>query len=331
MERLDHKIEKLFDPSFALNFIESKNSMQAGHVGPLAVTALKKNVSERFYHVVIRYDSPPLAGHPIFCSAHSEERRENAFRALTYIKNNLPSNERESTPIPLFYDETFRAFFYQGMDGNNILQLLNRREADLRGPLELLGTWLAELHQLPAGEEHNFNRHNSLIASVLPGPGHFLPKIEKRFPAYYNLVSQLFEQFVSIEEECAARASIIHGDLHPENVIVDKTNEHISIIDYTDICVADPMRDLGSFIQQLGFMGLGKRNKADIEAMQHWFLKAYETARKSAFTDTERKRIRLYQAWTAFRSTVYFLTKEPAEVREAQHAITLSKQLAEKL
>jgi len=328
MTTTQETISTLFDSGAVRELIDSKNIPQLSNLSGLSITPIKKKTDRDFYHLVIRYDSPALGEYPLFCSAHSEEDRGNAFRALMYVKNNLPQDAADNTPTPLFYDESLRAFFYRGMDGDNLLELLEGSTDEVRTPLAQLGAWLADLHQLPATQKQNFNEYNSAIKTVLPGPRHFLPKIQRKFPEHHERVEKLFYAFVAYEEAVSEPHSLIHGDLHPENVIINSAEGHISIIDYTDICIADPMRDLGSFMQQLSFMGLGKRSDEEIKKMQDHFIAAYEQARKQELSESERKRILLYQAWTAFRSTVYFLTKEPPEEREARHTLEVSEQLA---
>ena len=65
-------------------------------------------------------------------------------------------------------------------------------------------------------------------------------------------------------------------------------------------------------------MARGKRSTDEIKSLQKKFLQAYLSERKIKLTDNLEKRITLYRAWTALRSSIYFLTKEPSEEPQAR-------------
>ncbi|MDP3995049.1 MAG: phosphotransferase, partial [bacterium] len=298
----------------------------------LAATPLKRNIGKNFYHVVIRYDAPGLGDMPVFCSAHSDENRKNAYNALSFITQHGFKKHNVFVPEPLFFDDELKAFFYRGVDGENLLSYIKKTDVSLAPYLDQTAKWIAQLHSIGAGEGQNFNPINSRINTIYPGPEKFLPKIKEKFPKYYGQVKTQFDELAAWEEESLAslpKLHLIHGDLHPENVIINKTDNKVSLIDFTDICTSDWARDVGSFLQQLAFMSGGHRNQEEIDALKNKFTACYFAHRDMAQDANADERIQKYETWTALRSAIYFLTKSPAEAKEAETALAMAQQLSE--
>ncbi len=323
MEQSIQKITKLFDPDFAKSYI-AKNSPYLGekiNLDPtLTITPIKSNIGVSSYHVVIRYDSKSIKGSPIFCSAHSEENRENAYRALLFIQSKSKANKNFITPVPMFFDKEINAFFYQGYNGKNLLYYLKNPLIDISGFLKKTALWASSLHSLPTDGAENYNHDNSKIKTTIPGPEKFLTKIKRLFPELFDKIKAAFEKISSKEEEILSKLDkkcLIHGDLHPENVIITKNGE-VSVIDFTDMCLSDWTRDVGNFIQQLGYMSRGTRNKEYIARAQKIFYEEYLKNRGIKETDEIKNRVDLYKSWSSLRSTIYFLTKASPEPENAK-------------
>ncbi|OJI06546.1 hypothetical protein BK004_03015 [bacterium CG10_46_32] len=325
-------IEQLFDPVFASAYLtEHAPNFAASHnLSDLSITPIKRNIGEKFYHVVIRYQAASFGDILVFCSAHSQENREQAYEALTFINEHGFKAQKVFLPKPLFFEKKFNAFFYQGMEGKTLLTFIRKPDTDLSEYLNQTAYWIAQLHQVDTQDAKNFNPDNSQIKTILPGPERFLPKIKKLFPEYYKQIKTVFEKLVTEEEQSLTHLPhkyLIHGDFHPENVIINKTDGKISAIDFTDICLGDWARDVGGFMQQLEFMSAGFHSQEKIEALQKLFVEYYCTHRSISLLNEDWKRIRMYQIWTALRSAIYFLTKAPAEPKEAKAELTMVQQI----
>ena len=319
MER--YPIEKLFDAKYAENFLKEKlpDLFAENNIANLKVTPIKNKIGKLSYHVVIRYDSKSLDGQAIFCSSHSEEKRSSSYEALNFIKK---ANPALKTPIPLFYDETLNAFFYLGPDGNNLLYYI-RESSDLSDYLKQVAQWLAKFHEISVTKEQNFNPINSLIKTTLPGPDHFLKKIEIKFPNFLEQVKEYFEKLVAQEEynlEKMEKRFLVHGDLHPENIIIDKNNQ-VNVIDFTDVSIGDWAKDMGAFIFQLDYMSGGVMDGGQVEKYKKIFLNEYFSKSGRFDNEENQKRISLYKNWAALRTVIYFLTKMPPEKENANMVI----------
>jgi len=319
-----NEILKLFKKKPALEYIK-KNApffVEQNSIKDLKITTIKKNIGKEknFYHVVIRYDADNLKK-PLFCTAHCEESRQNAFAALKFINKHGFKKTKTVLPAPIFYDKSLNVFMYQGIDGENLLHYIKGRSPKLDKYVQGAGRWIAQLHKIPADKAQNFNKENSRIKTVFPGPSYFLKKIKDKFPSFFVDVQKHFNRLVEKEEKNLSHRSsfaLIHGDFHPENVIINKDTEEISVIDFTDICLADEARDIGAFIQQIRFMSRGNLDLDKMKSLQKKFLRAYLAESGIKLTENLEKRITLYRAWTALRSIVYFLTKEPSEEPQAK-------------
>jgi len=315
-------IKQLFSPDFIKQYLARRAPEFASQndLSGLTITAIKSNIGNTSYHVVIRFDSAYLQDRPIFCSAHSDENRENAFRALTFIKKHSAGNPDFLWPCPLFFDKALNAIFYQGYDGNNLLHYIKDKACGISDYLKKTACWTAMLHNIPIETAQNYNKENSRIKTIIPGPSKFLPKIEKTFPEFFKPIKKEFERLVQEEEKNFAnfdKLCLIHGDLHPENVIIAKAGE-ISIIDFTDICLSDWARDIGVFIQQIGYMSEGLRSREEIAMHQSMFYAEYLKMRSIKETKEIENRVNLYKSWSALRSAIYFLIKLHPEPENAK-------------
>ncbi len=331
-----NQITKIFDPKFVANFLQEKipDFAKKYDLSDLTATPIKRNIGKVFYHIVVRFDSESLGDKPIFCSAHSQENRDNANESLKFINKNGFKDSKVFVPQPLLFDKEFGAFFYRGIDGENLLHYISQKDTNIAPYLEQAAEWIARLHKIPATQKENFNPENSRIQTVLPGPQKFIPKIKRKFPKLSPQVNEYFEKLVQQETRSIARLDreyLIHGDFHPENVIINATDGKVSVIDFTDICMGDWARDIGSLMQQLRYMSRGKRSDEETKKHQQIFVKAYLKARGIKTSNSIERRITLYRAWTALRSTIFFLTKGPAEPKNAKTELEMASSLIKKM
>jgi len=327
------KVKKLFDSKSVIALIKkyAPDFALKNNLSNLTVTPIKKNVGIRSHHVVIRYDSDSIKNKPIFCSSNSKENRENAYKALEFVNKNGFKNTDIFLPKPILFEKELNAFFYQGIDGENLLYYISKN-TDLTNYIEQTANWIAVLHSTPTKGAEKLNQENSRIKTVVPGPEKFLKKIEKNFPSHFKSVKQNFDALVKWEEQNLKNLEnicLIHGDFHPENVIINKTDGKISAIDFTDICLADYTRDIGNFLQQFKFMSLGRREKEETEKYQTLFLEKYLKIRSIKKTKEIEKRINAYIAWTALRSAIYFLVKSHPEPENATQVLKECKTIIE--
>jgi len=287
----------------------------------------KDHIWETTYHVVIEFKTEFFAKDgqtkilSIFCSAHSDEPRQNVYQALKYLWDNGFANDSLTTPHPLFYSDYFKATFYRGVQGNNLYHYIRKKNySEIEKIIPKAAQWFAKLHKMPANKAQNFNPGNSRIKTVIPGKDYILNDIANQYPHYHETYKKIYKILIAKEEEFLASTPkrwLIHGDAHPENII--KMGERkLAVIDFTDICLADFARDLGCFLQQLEYMVMRKINdKKYTDKIKKIFLDNYLDNAKIELDKNLQTRIDTYYNWTAMRTATHHLIKDGAEPKRA--------------
>jgi len=318
-----NKILHLFDEAYVIELFKKEVLPlypTFSDIIRVTIKPYKKMVWTETYHVVISFDVYflNLRGKeikiPIVCSAHSSEERKNVFEALKYLRANNFKKSGFDLPRPLFYSEYFHGTFYRAINGENLLHFIESKETRVvENMVFLAGKLLAKLHQIPAGFEANFNPLNARIETVIPGVSHIFKEMEARYKGLYNEdLKRIYDYFIATEEKffkAHDKLSLIHGDAHPENII--RTGEgRVGLIDFTDLCLGDFARDLGTFIQQLEYKVTIKAGDTTwAEKLKKLFLDSYLEATGITMTSDLQERIELYYNFTAIRTTVFLFLK----------------------
>lgn len=318
-----NKILRLFDEEFVLTYLKSKLLplyLAFKDIGRVEIEPYKKMVWETTYHVVICFHVYFLAATgkevkiPIVCSAHSDEPRENVFLALNYLwAKKFPRNGID-LPRPLFYSEQFNGTFYRALRGKNLLHYIKQKDfLEVEKVVVAAARLFAKLHALPAGTEANFNPINSRIRTVIPGTTVIFQEMTARYGDKYSSdLENIYAYFIKQEEKffnSTAPLKLIHGDAHSENIIKTAANR-IGIIDFTDLCLGDFARDIGTFLQQLEYKIVVKASDQEYAVkMKKLFLDSYLAAAGLILDNNLQARIDLYYNWTAIRTATYWFLK----------------------
>lgn len=336
-----NKIFKLFDEKFVKDLFTHKVLPQYPDfvsVKKIVINAHKKWIWETTYHVVIEFKTlfktkeGKTKELQIFCSAHSHEPRKNVYDGLRFLWSHNFGRGYLTIPHPLFYSEEFRATFYRGVSGHNLYHYIkeNNYEETERVVIKA-AAWFAKLHRLSIKGAANFNEANSRIATVIPGAEHVLDKVRHKYPEHYDLCKKIYDILINKEELFFSNSEkrwLVHGDAHPENVI-KMGKKKIALIDFTDLCLADFARDLGSFLQQLDYMcGRKIEDKAFVLKIRNIFLENYLKNAKIKMDESLEERIKVYYNWTAFRTAIFFLT---SHFNKGEKAGPLLREIADDL
>jgi thiamine kinase-like enzyme len=327
-----NKILPLFDEAFVVDLFRKEVLPlypTFSSINRVVIEPYKKLVWETTYHVVIGFDvffgqaGGPETKIPIVCSAHSNEPRRNVFDVLNYLREKKLPSHGIDLPRPLFFSEHFNGIFYRALKGENLLHYIKHKDtANVERIAIASAQLLAKLHSLSVGPEANFNPNNARIATVIPGVEMIIREIKSRYQEkYYRDLEKIYAYFISQEEKFRAQQTaliLIHGDAHPENIIVTG-EDRIGLIDFTDFCLADPMRDVAAFAQQLEYKIVGKWDKPDYASkIKEIFLNEYFFAAGLTRNENIEDRLALYYNWTAIRtSTFWFLKFDHDEKRAA--------------
>jgi hypothetical protein len=258
-----NKITKLLDENYVKDYFTKKvlpMYPSFKEVRKVRIRPHKKLIWEHTYHVVLEFktvfkthegQSKTL---PIFCSAHSSEPRRNVYESLHFLWQSSFSKGYLSIPHPLFYSEYFRGTFYRGVAGETLYHYIREKNyAEIESVLCKTARWFAKLHNLSTKNAPNFNKENSRIKTVFPGKKHIMDRVISAYPEYEKIYKDFYKRLIEAEKKFFSNNDkrwIVHGDAHPENVI-RMSRKKIAVIDFTDICISDHARDLGSFAQQL--------------------------------------------------------------------------------
>ncbi len=304
----------------------------------IKIEPIKKNIWETTFHVVIKFKTTFLTSEgkikklDIYCTAHSNEPRKNVYDGLKYLWDNGFCQGRFTIPHPLFYSNQFKAVFYRGVQGHNLYYYIRTKNyTEVESIVIKAAAWFAKLHTLPIEKARNFNKENSRIATVFPHSEFTLTKIKSSYSNFYHIYKQALGIFIDQEEKflrSTQRRWLVHGDAHPENIIkISKTK--LAMIDFTDICLADFARDLGTFWQQFEYMSIRKvKDRKYPEKIKSLFLENYLVYTKIKLDKALQRRINNYYNWTAIRTATFFLLKDNPEPERAK---PLLKQICKNL
>ena len=319
-----NKAYKLFDANYIKEYF-SKSILplynQFSEIRKIKVIPHKKMIwGEDAYHVVCEYEvsfvekqagKKKIKKLPIFCSAHSHESRYNVYESLDYLWEKGFGRGYRTIPRPLYFSQRFNGVFYRGVKGYNLYHYI--KEHDFKSIEEVsakAAQWFVKLHQLNTVDAKNFNPRNSRILTVLPGREHVLESVKNAAPEYLDLYQRAYSYFIKQEESFLNKTNkryLVHGDAHPENIIKMGAKK-IAVIDFTDLCLGDFARDIGTFLQQLSYMASRKIDDPEYALkLQRIFLDNYLDSAKIKLDDDLKLRISNYYHWTALRTATFLL------------------------
>jgi len=320
-----NKILPLFDEEFVVDLFKREilpHYPEFIGIKGVNINPYKKLVWKTTYHVVIGFETYFLRADGeevkilIVCSAHSGEPRAKVYLALKYLWAVGFPNKFIELPKPLFYSEEFKGTFYRGLEGENLLYYIqNKNVAIVREIIIGSAKLFARLHALTNFSKAKFDLNNSRIKTVIPGIEIIFKEMGKRYNNKYNHdLVKIYDYFIKHEEKYLSSGVplvLIHGDAHSENII-RTAFQHLGLIDFTDLCLADRARDLGTFIQQLEYKFIA--DDADwANKMKDLFLSTYLEAAKLESSANLQARIRLYYDWTSIRTAIYWFLKADNE------------------
>ncbi len=334
-----NKILHLFDEQFVIDYFRKELLPlypSFKDIERVEISPYKKMVWETTYHCVIGFRvhfqdaSGKITKIPIVCSAHSDEPRENVFEALKFLWDKKFSSHGVDLPRPLFFSEEFNGTFYRALNGENLLYYIKKKDVSNVEKIVIEAAELfAKLHALPCGVEANFNPINSRIRTVIPGTEKIFIEMTARYgDKYCPYLKKVYSYFIEQEEKffnSNEPLKLIHGDAHPENII--KTSENrIGLIDFTDLCLSDFARDLGTFMQQLEYKIVTRISERDYALkMKELFLHTYLTASGLELTQNLKDRIDLYYNFTAIRTSTYLFLVFGHNEKRAEELLNMVK------
>ncbi|MFH1187632.1 MAG: aminoglycoside phosphotransferase family protein [bacterium] len=271
--------------------------------------------------IQIVFSDKQICEKSVFCKAHSDEKKNKSIYYMEILYKNGFNEGAYKVPRPLRYVPELRAGFYEGVQGNNLLYYLKHRDYDkIEQAVKDAAAWINKLHSI---NPEKFNSHEprfTYIRDNYPPIEKVLRDMEKNYPRLHKVFKPLYVKTEKYEEKLidhivkSKRAKIIYADYHPENIIIPRyTREGIAVIDFTDLSLGDPYRDVGTFMEQVEFMSRKYMPASKAKKWSDIFIKEYMAKGKEKPTKDNFKRINLYRLWSCLRNIIHFYYKEDPE------------------
>lgn len=347
LEEQKKKVALLNDEVFikdCLNKNLAKHYSDFVKVQKLELYAYKKHFSKTSSVFVVAYKLEYLGRDnetkklKLVATGHSDGSRKAAFVKLNYLYQHGFDSGKYLVTRPLFYLAENLSFVYEASIGHRLFSLFKTDEhLNLSNAMNLAAAWLKKLHQLETDE--TFVWPKFVINKTGSSIKNFLPDVLASDLDLGTRVKKILASIKKHEAEFAKNLSVclVYGDYHPENVILTSLEaKQIKMIDFTDVALGDPMLDVGSFLQQLDFMGHRFFSRAKVNYEKEYFITSYFGQKFEEIPLEFFPRINLYQAWVALRTAAFlFYMNQGASVRllldEVEQYLALVEKLERKI
>lgn len=316
LEEQKKKVALLNDEAFIKNCLNqnlAKYYPDFVEVRQLDLHAYKKHLGNTGAVFVVGYKVEYLAKDKsvkkikLVATGHSDGSRKLAFAKLNYLYNHDFSSGKYLVTKPLFYLEENLAFFYEASIGHRLFSFFKADEyLNLANAMNLAAAWVRKLHQLELDETFAWPKFS--VHHIGPSVKKFFTDIISHNETLGKRVEKMLVDIKRHEElfDKSLKPCLVYGDYHPENVILTSLEaKKIKMIDFTDVALGDPMVDVGSFLQQLDFMGHRFFSRAKVNYEKEYFVTSYFGQKFADIPLEFFPRINLYQAWVALRTAAF--------------------------
>ena len=297
--------------------VAKKNFPELAAITRIRHAVHKRRVGERrstfIYSCFI--DGTDTAGKKInkhlIYSAHTDGSRLIAYTNMSLLCEHGFNTTPFKMITPLAYLPEIQALIYEAVDGKTLLQYVQSGipSSNLRHLTHLAALWIRKFHAFTPPPEvlERFPAFDML--EVNPRIERVLAKARSADALQAEKLQAFISTFQTVEASLAAEITpgLVYGDYHPENIITeDLRAKDLTVIDFTDVTRGDQLRDIGSFIQQLHFMGRECYPVAEVDEQRRYFVTEYFGKHLDALTTAEFRRVNLYQAWNSLRGFTWF-------------------------
>jgi len=242
--------------------------------------------------------------------------KKRAHTVLHFLWNHGFSKPPLLVPQPLLFDNKTSLLLYVSYQGETLYQLLQKKKIVRLGSLmALMGTWTADLHRLPAPagipkiQNSDDRLQNLRNAATFDGRGNAFFK-SKKISRPTGLSRDLFHKRSSIRKHLK-KLSLVHNDLHIRNILTNKKQDEVAVIDFNESRHHDPLDDVATFLVHLDVELRRFFPKQKVRRFQKLFLQSYQRRQKMTFSADERARLAIHAAWTGLRFLQYTLESNP--------------------
>lgn len=237
---------------------------------------------------------------------------------IYYLKKNIDYNfkktrslikllqeEIDNIAIKQFTLEDENILLSKEIEGEDLKHIFNNKHESEKY-VKKTATLVKKLHSLDSKKYIKYlNKDNQSMRGIRYLGGRDIIRRLKRFghKAIYEL-EDVYNQLVEIEDIIFKKEKLIliHGDLHPGNIVVNKNT--VSFIDYKNITLGVRERDVASMLEQIDAQAKQGDYKASQKEIKNWqeaFLKTYNEKLNEDY-------INFYKGLIAWRNAVYSLS-----------------------
>ncbi|MGE0885454.1 MAG: phosphotransferase family protein [Blastocatellales bacterium] len=211
---------------------------------------------------------------------YNEDGAETFTRMRELMKSEACRQGRLVLAQPLAYQPEIRTLWQKGLPGAPLYEQATDSHLFIK-MLKHSAVALAALHQSPIscqrkiGTADLLTRFDEVERMVALARPESLPKL-------HSLIERLKRQSQQIGERPAVT---LHGDLHLKNFFV--VGQEIALIDLDNLCLGDPLLELGSFVASLHYRNLLLKKQAQrVRELVDAFVRTYTESVPWAVTDS---------------------------------------------
>jgi len=301
------KTHRLLEPDYLAGMLAP---VLKGKVKKIKIFPVKVYVTPSIEHIVLALCVTLSGGKSenIFVMGHSSGKKKDLYRILKFFQKYYHSGKWR-VPDPLLYDPTTKAIAYRELRGPNLYALFEKKRKNILPIFRSFGRWVADIHARRPSKV--FKTHNLIASRAELDPAGIMADIKKQNPEIYKNIAGMINRLAGIQKKLpkTKKRALVHGDLHPENVILLSKNfkqPKLGLIDLELAALADREQDLGSFLEQIEIMAGPHYSGNKINEFQNAFLDSYlESAGVKLNSAIERK-IVFYRAFFGLKGAIFY-------------------------
>lgn len=243
-----------------------------------------------------------------------DDHGRQTFNLLSELsQNGFDSQSDLKVCEPLAYFPEWNLLLRSKVSGRELSTILASDNKLLDAYLKHVAEWIAKLHSTSVDKVEAVTvRDEEKIAD---------DRLQRLSHAYRNHADNLrgLTDRVLAEKRTVdpGQFTLIHGDLHPKNILVNDSS--LTVIDFDHACIFDPAKDIGYFLAEL-FIQLTIRRKTyelglDHKILRDFFVKTYSPNLSLAFD----RRIAAYEASSYLEHANYCLLMGKIDPFDFEH------------
>ncbi|MGD1834804.1 MAG: phosphotransferase [Nitrososphaeraceae archaeon] len=150
----------------------------------------------------------------------------------------------------------------------------------LHSSYDLLSNDHPHQNELSSFPDYSSNDDQNILLSLANQMKLICPNNIESILSISNFLKRKFSE-ISLLSSKIKKTAIIHGDFYAKQVIIDNNQNKTSFIDLDEVCIGDPLVDVGNFIAHLYYMVISKRlTKDKLPLYIHEFICGYKNGIK---------------------------------------------------